>query len=89
MLQRKNLSTFIRFWPLKNLLVFMELCPESLLESSNLLTTFEFDEELLEFELDCMDDRAEDDLAELSAKTELEDDIADPWSSVRSLTDVM
>ena len=71
-----------------HLLVFMELCPESLLESSNLLTTlleFEFDEELLEFELDCMEDRAEDDLAELSAKTELEDDMADPGSSFRSL----
>ena len=57
----------------------MELCPESLLESSNLLTTLlEF-----EFELDCMEDRAEDDLAELSAKTELEDDMADPGSSFR------
>ena len=57
----------------------MELWPESLLESSNLLTL------LLEELEDCMDDRAEDDLpAELSAKTELEDDIAEPldWFSM-------
>lgn len=58
------------------LLVFMELWPESLLESSNLLTL------LLDELEDCIDDRlaAEDDLppAELSAKTELEDDIALP-----------
>lgn len=54
----------------------MELWPESLLESSNLLTL------LLDELEDCIDDRlaAEDDLppAELSAKTELEDDIALP-----------
>ena len=58
------------------LLVFMELWPESLLESSNLLTL------LLDELEDCIEDRlAEEDLppAELSAKTELEDDMAEPW----------
>lgn len=54
----------------------MELWPESLLESSNLLTL------LLDELEDCIEDRlAEEDLppAELSAKTELEDDMAEPW----------
>ena len=66
----------VNFYQDVGLLVFMELWPESLLESSNLLTL------LLDELEDCIEDRlAEEDLppAELSAKTELEDDIAEPW----------
>ena len=57
----------------------MELCPESLLESSNLvvlvllLLLLLLDDDDVE---DCIEDRAEDDFAELSAKIELEDDKA-------------
>ena len=65
-------------------LVFMELCPESLLESSNLLVELLLlslvgvadEDEELEAVVDCMDDLAELDLAELSAIIELEDDMA-------------
>lgn len=60
----------------------MELCPESLLDSSNLvlLVLLLLDDDADEFDEDCMEDLAEDDFAELSAKTELEDDRA-PSSS--------
>ena len=69
----------------------MELCPESLLESSNLLVELLLlslvgvadEDEELEAVVDCMDDLAELDLAELSAIIELEDDMApssvDSW----------
>ena len=73
-----------------DLLVFIELCPESLLDSSNLVLFAIARLGLLEFELflllldaddpaeeDCIEDLTElDDFAELSAKTELEDDNA-------------
>ena len=66
-------------------LVFIELCPESLLESSNLVELLllslvgvipDEDEDEFEAVVDCMDDLAELDLAELSAIMELEDDMA-------------
>jgi len=71
--------------------VFMELCPESLLESASnlvfelllvvllllsLVGVAEEDVEELDAVVDCMDDLAELDLAELSAIIELEDDMA-------------
>ena len=71
--------------------MFIELCPESLLDSSNLVLFAIARLGLLEFELfllllldaddpaeeDCIEDLTElDDFAELSAKTELEDDNA-------------
>ena len=66
----------------ENLLVFMELCPESLLDSSNLvLFALLFEEDADDVDEDCMEDLADDDFAELSAKTELEDDSAPSSSS--------
>ncbi len=75
--ERKSASFFL---PNLNLLVFIELCPESLLESLLLLLF------LFEAELDCMDDLAEVDLqTELSAKQEEDEDSAPSSESLTIL----
>ena len=71
--------------------MFIELWPESLLDSSNLVLFATIPELFLLLDPaddaeDCIEDLTEDDFAELSAKTELEDDNAPSSPSSSSIT---